>query len=650
MGFAAGFAAGAQAKHRREARRAQAQQRNQELEIQGYSFDENGNVSVRDNSAAQAQQLQAQEAAQLAKSLQNKLLAQETDKAFEDFSLTGDAEYLQRALTSDPNLQQVWAEKGVQMIGNIDFNNDHALLKRAGLQPSAYDTDEKREILRKNMYKIYDGQNWNIGLANKAAAETGVMRRLGNRRAKPIKDNYNKLYALLDGPKSSPNTAEGHKYESIINEAAKEYDLPPNLIAAMIQQESSFNKDAVGPDNYTGENALGLMQLLPSTAKELGVTDPTNPQQNIMGGAKYMRQMLDRFNGDIELALAAYNAGPGRVEQYNGVPPFGETQNYIEKIMSNFDEGEQYYSRSAEQYKQSLSPDDQRINTILEHRRGIANAEKGLSNDQVDRAQANATRELDQADRRLDIQAEQNVIDRQKIIASLRTDGTTTKQKDLNAAADSTERLLNSFGGEDQFFKTDFSDPKNYRKAYSEIVRIERLEGTELSEADKKKITDVRSLISLGDPASKLTAAQTGLLDSTLRGVEKYVNDNVDGTAAKTAYAAFRNSIRHALFGSALTENEIKAFNQAYGTLGQKLGPVLSSFETALDQVQAQLDSTANLMNPYSAKVRLGADQERLTEIRDALQARIDYIRGINPAERKKLDGRPPLDEIFKGE
>lgn len=116
--------------------------------------------------------------------------------------------------------------------------------------------------------------------------------------------------------------------EGYIEGASAEYHLRPSLLRALIRMESGFNANAVSP-----KGAQGLTQLMPGTAAALGVADPFDPAQNIMGGARYLRQQLDRFNGDERLALAAYNAGPGAVLRYNGVPPFPETQRYVNSIL-----------------------------------------------------------------------------------------------------------------------------------------------------------------------------------------------------------------------------------------------------------------------------------------------------------------------------
>ena len=119
-------------------------------------------------------------------------------------------------------------------------------------------------------------------------------------------------------------------YDSIVNAASQQYGVPANLIQAVIQQESSGNPNAQSP-----AGAQGLMQLMPGTAAQLGVTNAFDPTQNIDAGTQYLSQLLTQFNGDTSLALAAYNAGPGNVTKYGGIPPFPETQNYVQTILGN---------------------------------------------------------------------------------------------------------------------------------------------------------------------------------------------------------------------------------------------------------------------------------------------------------------------------
>lgn len=121
---------------------------------------------------------------------------------------------------------------------------------------------------------------------------------------------------------------KANNIDGIISMASEKYGVPEALIYKVIETESYFKTDSV---SYVG--ATGLMQIMPFNNSSLGITDATDPYQNIMGGTKLLKQYLDMYNGDVKLGLAAYNAGPGNVNKYGGVPPFAETQNYVKKIL-----------------------------------------------------------------------------------------------------------------------------------------------------------------------------------------------------------------------------------------------------------------------------------------------------------------------------
>ncbi len=136
--------------------------------------------------------------------------------------------------------------------------------------------------------------------------------------------------AHVDEPFKLPASDETSSVEDLIARAADKYGVDPQLVKAIAIAESDMNQDEISP-----VGAIGVMQLMPETAAGLGV-DPYDTTENIAGGTRYLKQMLDTFNGNIPLAVAAYNAGPGAVQRYGGIPPYSETQNYVGRVMDLF--------------------------------------------------------------------------------------------------------------------------------------------------------------------------------------------------------------------------------------------------------------------------------------------------------------------------
>lgn len=130
----------------------------------------------------------------------------------------------------------------------------------------------------------------------------------------------------FSGPIGSGGTP--HPMQETIASVAKEHGIDPGLFDALVQQESGYN-----PTARSRAGAMGLTQLMPETAKQMGVSNPFDPVQSLQGGARYLSQMIQRYGGDVEKALAAYNAGPGAVDKYGGIPPYAETRKYVSNIL-----------------------------------------------------------------------------------------------------------------------------------------------------------------------------------------------------------------------------------------------------------------------------------------------------------------------------
>jgi len=131
---------------------------------------------------------------------------------------------------------------------------------------------------------------------------------------------------------SGPAPVAPEQIDALVGQSAGTWNVDPALVKAIIANESGFNANATSP-----VGAQGLMQLMPETAKSLGVSDSYDPAQNVAGGTRYLKGLLDRFNGDVRLAVAAYNAGPGAVQKYGDVPPYAETQNYVQNVLGSYE-------------------------------------------------------------------------------------------------------------------------------------------------------------------------------------------------------------------------------------------------------------------------------------------------------------------------
>ena len=154
----------------------------------------------------------------------------------------------------------------------------------------------------------------------------------GSKKSKHATSHRKTGSAIKTSSGGSSNGPAAHsRYDTLIDEAARLYQLPHSFIRAVMRVESGFN-----PTVVSSAGAMGLMQLMPKTAQSMGVDDPFDERQNILGGARYLRILANRFRGDLILTVAAYNAGEGAIEKHNGIPPYRETQRYVRRVLKHY--------------------------------------------------------------------------------------------------------------------------------------------------------------------------------------------------------------------------------------------------------------------------------------------------------------------------
>jgi len=224
----------------------------------------------------------------------------------------------------DPTASQILDQLPIYNPIDISFDDDpdgNQTMPRASNQ--AHAGTSSLAAIERQFAQLVRGLTQQLNGLERQLAQ--AIKTLGESQKKPCDPNPSSTKAPAGG---GPHY---QRYGKIITDAARRHEIDPLLVSAVIRHESGYSPTAI---SKTG--AMGLMQLMPDTAKALGVHDAFDPRQNIEGGTQFLRQLLDRYNGHVDLALAAYNAGPAAVDKYGGIPPYPETQAYVRDVMETY--------------------------------------------------------------------------------------------------------------------------------------------------------------------------------------------------------------------------------------------------------------------------------------------------------------------------